>query len=111
MPAVNGTTGLLESAIKFAYVIVLLIYFFRCFISIVSSKPLMILIIVASGPQLRRIVVTSSCATVFSPSTHGEVDESCWNEESVDEVNKKGRLAGQMDKYRASKVLAEKCKV
>ncbi|PAV17623.1 D-lactaldehyde dehydrogenase [Pyrrhoderma noxium] len=78
VPAIRGTLGVLESALKYA------------------------------GPQIKRVVVTSSCAAIFSSSPQGELDETCWNEECLNEVNEKGRLASAINKYRASKTLAEK---
>jgi len=76
-PAVNGTIGVLKSALA------------------ISS--------------VRRIVVTSSCAAVQSflpePKRFSEVD---WNEQAIEEVKKKGKDSSQIDKYFASKTLAEK---
>ncbi|KAH8109989.1 NAD-binding protein [Phellopilus nigrolimitatus] len=77
-PAVKGTVGILESALKHA------------------------------GPQLQRIAVLSSGAAVAGSSDRGELDERTWNEESVAEVRERGRAASQSAKYRASKALAEK---
>ncbi|KAH8110863.1 NAD-binding protein [Phellopilus nigrolimitatus] len=77
-PAVKGTVGILESALKHA------------------------------GPQLRRIAVLSSCASIINDSDRGELDERRWNEESIAEVRAQGRAAGQAAKYCASKSLAEK---
>ena len=61
-----------------------------------------------SGPQLKRIVVTSSCAAVANPEDRGELDERTWNESNIREIEEKGREASQVGKYRASKSLAEK---
>ena len=60
------------------------------------------------GPQLKRIVVTSSVAAVNPFEAEGVLDESSWNEFSVNEARSKGRAAAQADKYMASKALAEK---
>ncbi|THU84024.1 D-lactaldehyde dehydrogenase [Dendrothele bispora CBS 962.96] len=77
-PALKGTAGILESAMKY-------------------------------GQHVKRIVITSSTAaivrTVSTPTVFSEHD---WNEESVKEVEDKGRSASVHTKYRASKVLAEK---
>jgi len=58
---------------------------------------------------VKRIVVTSSTAAVLedlpSPKVFSEVD---WNNQSLKEVEERGRDAHPMMKYRASKTLAEK---
>ncbi|KZT23515.1 D-lactaldehyde dehydrogenase [Neolentinus lepideus HHB14362 ss-1] len=75
-PAVRGTLGVLQSALK---------------------------------TNVKRIVVTSSTAAVMevltSPRKFSEID---WNQQALKEVEEKGRDALLMDKYRASKILAEK---
>ncbi|KAH8110872.1 NAD-binding protein [Phellopilus nigrolimitatus] len=91
-PAVKGTVGILESALKHAK---------RILSPFFSSAH-------DSGPQLRRIVVLSSSLSIASDSAHGELDERRWNEESIAEVRAQGRAAGQLAKYCASKSLAEK---
>jgi len=77
-PAVKGTLGVLQSALKY-------------------------------GTDVKRIVVTSSCAAVLeippSPRKFSELD---WNQQALKEVEEKGRNALVMNKYRASKTLAEK---
>ena len=61
------------------------------------------------APSVKRIVVTSSCAAVLTPSTEPRVfSEEDWNEASIAEVKEKGRAAGAPAKYRASKTLAER---
>lgn len=63
----------------------------------------------AHGSSVRRIVITSSSATIVSQSTVPQVyNENSWNDAAVQEVQEKGREATQMVKYRASKTLAEK---
>ncbi|EKM56842.1 uncharacterized protein PHACADRAFT_254183 [Phanerochaete carnosa HHB-10118-sp] len=61
------------------------------------------------GDNVRRVVITSSCATVLTgdvvPRTFSEKD---WNEKSVKEVETKGTGALGQDMYRASKTLAER---
>ncbi|KAI0926024.1 hypothetical protein AcW1_008303 [Taiwanofungus camphoratus] len=78
IPAVHGTTRVLESALAY-------------------------------GTAVKRVVITSSCASVMSvlptPKTFSEAD---WNEVAIAEVKEKGRDAPQPSKYRASKTLAEK---
>ncbi|CCM04264.1 uncharacterized protein FIBRA_06433 [Fibroporia radiculosa] len=78
VPAVHGTTRVLESALAY-------------------------------GTAVKRIVVTSSCASVMeaqeAPRVFSEVD---WNNAAIAEVREKGRAATQPAKYRASKTLAEK---
>ncbi|KAF8880899.1 hypothetical protein CPB84DRAFT_1851713 [Gymnopilus junonius] len=77
-PAIQGTVGMLKSALK-------------------------------NGPNVKRIVVTSSCAAILTPSdkpsTFSELD---WNEASPKEVEEKGSDSPPMSIYRASKTLAEK---
>ncbi|KII86215.1 hypothetical protein PLICRDRAFT_114782 [Plicaturopsis crispa FD-325 SS-3] len=79
VPAVKGTVGILESALKY-------------------------------GTSVKRVVVTSSCAAVLTPTspvgtTYTDED---WNKSSVETTEKLGRAAPVMEKYRASKTLAEK---
>ncbi|KAL5483361.1 hypothetical protein ACEPAI_8592 [Sanghuangporus weigelae] len=77
-PAVKGTRGILESALKYA------------------------------GEQLKRVIVTSSCAAVVNTPYSGIFDERSWNEGAIIEVQEKGKEASQLAKYRASKTLAER---
>ncbi|KAJ7490833.1 D-lactaldehyde dehydrogenase [Mycena latifolia] len=77
-PAVKGTVGILDSALKY-------------------------------GKSVKRVVVTSSTAAVLNISTEPQVlSELDWNDQSVKEVEEKGRAAAAGVKYRASKVLAER---
>ncbi|KAF8148636.1 hypothetical protein B0H34DRAFT_736338 [Crassisporium funariophilum] len=77
-PAVQGTVGMLKSALK-------------------------------NGSQVKRIVVTSSCASVMSPPDKPTVfSERDWNEKSIREVEQQGKKSPPMTIYRASKTLAEK---
>ncbi|KAI0076359.1 NAD-P-binding protein [Panus rudis PR-1116 ss-1] len=78
-PAVNGTTSILESALK-------------------------------HGKNVKRVVVTSSVAAVFTVGLPEErtFSEKDWNERSIKEVEEKGKQANAGDKYCASKTLAEK---
>ncbi|KAL0956958.1 hypothetical protein HGRIS_003059 [Hohenbuehelia grisea] len=77
-PAVNGTVGILESALKYA-------------------------------PTVKRVVITSSCAAVRHEDTKPILfTEEDWNEQSILIVEKEGRAAPNIIKYRASKTLAEK---
>ncbi|TFK38821.1 D-lactaldehyde dehydrogenase [Crucibulum laeve] len=77
-PAVNGTVGILKSALKY-------------------------------GDRVKRIIVTSSCASVLSlPLSKPTIfSEENWNTGAPKEVEEQGRAAPAMTKYRASKVLAE----
>ncbi|TFK23744.1 D-lactaldehyde dehydrogenase [Coprinopsis marcescibilis] len=77
-PAVQGTVGVLKSALK-------------------------------NAPDVKRIVITSSCAAVINGTPTGvPYTEKDWNETSLKEVEEQGRKAAPMTKYRASKTLAEK---
>ncbi|KAI0314138.1 D-lactaldehyde dehydrogenase [Amylostereum chailletii] len=78
VPAVRGTTGILESVKK-------------------------------HGSSVKRVVITSSCASVLKPSSTPAVwDETSWNEPAIEEVKEKGAPAPAPSIYRASKTLAEK---
>lgn len=62
-----------------------------------------------SRTNIKRVVVTSSCAAVLTiskePRTFTEVD---WNEQATKEIEEKGRDALNISKYRASKTLGER---
>lgn len=81
-PAVAGTVGMLDSAFRVA------------------------------NDTVRRIIVTSSCSSVLTVDpTNMKLNffsERDWNEQSVREVEEKGRSADNIDKYHASKSLAER---
>ncbi|KAF4623189.1 hypothetical protein D9613_001339 [Agrocybe pediades] len=67
-----------------------------------SSRP-------GNGPNVKRIVVTSSTAAVMEPPTQPtQFSELNWNESAPKEVEEKGSNAAPMTIYRASKALAEK---
>ena len=98
-PAVQGTLGMLKSALKNGYAPsrYLNICVFLLTVTIVRS-------------QVQRIVITSSCASVLSlpvskPTVFSEQD---WNLGSIKEVQEKGNKAPPSTAYRASKTLAEK---
>lgn len=58
---------------------------------------------------MKRIVVTGSCAAVMAPPPKPTVfSENDWNTASLEDVEKNGKNALTMSKYRTSKVLAEK---
>ncbi|EJT99636.1 D-lactaldehyde dehydrogenase [Dacryopinax primogenitus] len=77
-PAVQGTKGLLESVQKF-------------------------------NPAIKRIVITSSVASILVPCKPGTTfTEQDWNTYSPGCVAREGINAPNMEKYRASKVLAER---
>ncbi|KAI3603727.1 d-lactaldehyde dehydrogenase [Moniliophthora roreri] len=72
-PAVNGTVGVLESVKKYG------------------------------GEQVKRVVVTSSCASIMHNSPEPKVfSEENWNEQSIKEVEEHGRNATNLAKYRAT---------
>jgi hypothetical protein len=55
------------------------------------------------------VVVTSSTAAVQYDSPNPRVfSELDWDDPAVEEVEKKGRTASNVNKYRASKTLAER---
>ena len=61
------------------------------------------------SPTVKRIVYTTSTATMVKPTTVPLVfDESNWNEYAIEETMKQGRNASGWLKYFASKTLAEK---
>lgn len=101
VPAVNGTVGILQSAMKYGCV--------TEFISSIESYVYRRSI--HRRPSVKRIVVTSSCAAVQEidpkPRVFSELD---WNNQSVRAVEENGRDALPGVKYRASKTLAEKGK-
>lgn len=64
---------------------------------------------ISHSNALNRIVFTSSAAAIFKPATQPTIlNETDWNDLSVEESEKLGKAAHPQDKYRASKVLAEK---
>ncbi|EKM52532.1 uncharacterized protein PHACADRAFT_149258 [Phanerochaete carnosa HHB-10118-sp] len=79
-PAVAGTVGMLRSALEHA------------------------------NGTVKRVVVTSSCSAVLTVDPNHErwYNEKNWNEQSICEVEAKGRNASNVDKYHASKSLAER---
>ncbi|KAK7047940.1 hypothetical protein VNI00_006268 [Paramarasmius palmivorus] len=62
------------------------------------------------GSSIKRIVYTSSCATIVDsvPSTVISVSEDDWNEADVKRCEQLGKDASGLAKYSASKVLAER---
>ncbi|EJT99638.1 NADP-binding protein [Dacryopinax primogenitus] len=82
-PAVQGTKGVLES-----------IQTFNC---------------VTIIPSVKRVIITSSIASITVPSEPGHVfTETDWNTLSADIVAREGINAPGMEKYRLSKVSAER---
>ena len=61
-----------------------------------------------SGPQLKRVVITSSCASVFQSTDRGLLDENNWNEKDVAVSREKGKDTPHFSIYAAARVLAEK---
>lgn len=61
--------------------------------------------------DVKRVVVTSSTATVWNPKSDPTIfDDNSWNEVSPGIVKEKGMDAGGMHIYFASKTLAERGK-
>ncbi|SRR6266550_4781286 len=81
-PAVNGTVGILKSAMKNAY------------------------------DSVKRIIVLSSCVAVMRDSVTDPLvlNENDWNDPSIEACERLGRNAPPPKKYQASKTLAEKGK-
>jgi len=64
-----------------------------------------------ASPNVKRVVVTSSVAAVMSDLSRPAgtlYTEADWNEDSVKEVETKGKDTAPSQSYRASKTLAEK---
>jgi len=58
---------------------------------------------------VQRIVVTSSCSAVHTPSSKPTVfSERDWDVSAIEEVRKMGNKSAPLAIYRASKALAEK---
>ena len=97
-PAIQGTVGMLKSALKNGCALLLIFEDFspdRIYYS----------------TNVKRIVVTSSCASVMSPpAVPTKYSEEDWNEISPKEVEEQGSKAPPMTIYRASKTLAERGK-
>ena len=63
----------------------------------------------ARRPQVKRVVILASCASVLTSTTEpATYDESSWNEPAIAEAAGKGDKTPLMVAYRASKTLAEK---
>ncbi|KAJ7064076.1 D-lactaldehyde dehydrogenase [Mycena amicta] len=77
-PAIKGTIGILESALKHAPTV------------------------------KRIVVTSSVAAVLNVSDKPQTLNESNWNEQAVQEVEEKGRDASAASKYRASKMLAER---
>jgi len=97
-PAIQGTLGVLRSALKFGLVkypwLILLSWFHRT----------------PSSARIKRIVITSSCAAILQKVTEPTItfDETSWGDDFVRAVEEQGRDAPMIFKYRASKTLAER---
>ncbi|KAG5641705.1 hypothetical protein DXG03_004409 [Asterophora parasitica] len=61
-----------------------------------------------NGQNLKRVVVTSSCASVLEVGVDKVFSELDWNELAIREIKEQGDSAPGPSKYRASKTLAEK---
>lgn len=94
-PAVNGTKGILETAVKHGY--------------IPSMSDRIVTELRFNRSHIKRIVVTSSTSSVLlSPEAGRRYTEEDWNELAVGEVREKGKDASGIAKYSASKTLAER---
>ncbi|QRV82057.1 NADPH-dependent aldehyde reductase ARI1 [Ceratobasidium sp. AG-Ba] len=60
------------------------------------------------GPSVKRVVYTSSCATVLHDQEGIQHTEAHWNENVLKTVEEKGNKSSHREMYRASKTLAEK---
>ncbi|KAG5650224.1 hypothetical protein H0H81_000267 [Sphagnurus paluster] len=61
-----------------------------------------------NGDSVKRVVVTSSCASVLEIGVDKVFSEADWNELAIREVKEQGDKAPGASKYRASKTLGEK---
>ncbi|KAG6835826.1 hypothetical protein H0H93_014299 [Arthromyces matolae] len=61
-----------------------------------------------NGANVKRVVVTSSCASVLEVGVDKVFTEENWNELAIREIKEQGDAAPGPSKYRASKTLAEK---
>lgn len=66
----------------------------------------------SANDTVRRVVITSSCSAVLTEdpdlTTSRTFSEADWNEAAIQDVKDHGRDASQIDKYHASKALAER---
>jgi nucleoside-diphosphate-sugar epimerase len=96
---VHGTTSVLNSILKYGC----------AWLALSSPHHILIPIPSVCSTSVKRVIVTSSCAAVLhvspEPKTFSEKD---WNEQAPKEVEELGRGAQVMQKYRASKTLAER---
>ena len=66
-------------------------------------------LIIIFSTSVKRIVVTSSCASVASTTSEPKIfSEEDWNEGAIETIKEQGKNALPATKYRASKTLAEK---
>lgn len=94
----QGTVGILQSALKNGFVS-------RYLHSPVSAYGVGLLY----RSSIKRIVVTGSTASILQVLKEPKVfSEEDWNEQAIKEVEDEGRNASNMNKYRASKTLAER---
>ncbi|KAG6861381.1 hypothetical protein C0995_000787 [Termitomyces sp. Mi166 len=92
-PAVNGTVGILKSALKYGLV--------QSPRSSFPDWPLF-------RQGIKRVIVTSSAAAVSDFSVYKVLNEDDWNEPSIREIETKGAGAPGYVKYYASKTAAER---
>jgi nucleoside-diphosphate-sugar epimerase len=61
------------------------------------------------GKSIKRVVITSSIASIYDPSKEGYTfTEKDWNEWAIEVVKQNGKATPPLVSYRASKSLAEK---
>ncbi|KZT58723.1 NAD(P)-binding protein [Calocera cornea HHB12733] len=61
------------------------------------------------GTEVKRVVVTSSCAAILEPHDEGYIfSEKDWNDFSIKETEEKQEKAAPIHQYRTSKTLAER---
>ena len=109
-PAVNGTVGMLKSAQKYGCVFELSIRDLPLpYPSLLFSPEASLSDKFQNSQRVKRVVVTSSVAAVSGiPSNPPGYTEADWNDDAVNDVRQKGRNASNLQKYRASKTLAER---
>ena len=103
-PAVKGTTGILKSIQKNKWVDCVALPPWKRDRRFVTTQLIF-------SPDIKRIVITSSVAAVMSTSSKPpgtQYTEADWNEDSIKEVEQKGKDTPGSESYRASKTLAER---
>ncbi|KAF5334248.1 hypothetical protein D9611_014571 [Ephemerocybe angulata] len=100
-PAIDGTLGVLKSALRARYLAPLTKHEPTLNYPLSSQRD--------SSYKLKRIVITSSVAALWTPSPGARTfSEDDWNTQYVSEVERLGSKTDPMTVYGASKVMAEK---